>query len=77
MRLKFVSQTIKQPVQSVQVKQPGHSCPLSLVPFGDDVVVPSSEKSRQVFYRTQCGTLFQFLTVLSFGLYFGTKLIYV
>lgn len=48
-------------MQSVQVKQPGHSCPLSLVPFGDDVVVPSSEKSRQVFYRAQCRTLFQFL----------------
>lgn len=75
MWLKFVSQAIKQPVQRVQVNQA--TCPLSLVPFGDDVVVPSSEKSRQASSRAQCRTLFQFLTILSFGLYFGTKLIYV
>lgn len=70
MQLKFVSQTIKQLIssESVQVNQPGYSCPLSLVPFGDDVAVPSSEKSRQVFRRAQCKTLFQFLMSLSFGL---------
>lgn len=74
--IKIVSQTIKQPMQCVQVNQPGYSCPLSLVPFGDDVVVPSSEKSRQVFHGSQCRTLFQFLTILYSRLYFGTKLVY-
>lgn len=73
MWLQFVSQTVKR---SVQVKQPGTRvlCPRA---FGDDVVVPSSDTSRQVFHGAQCRTLFRFLTILSFGLYFGTKLIYV